>query len=393
MRKVRLGDVVDIKGGGTPDKSTPEYWGGAIPWASVKDFKSTEINTTTDSITQLGVVNSSTNIIPAGTIIIPTRMAVGKAAINSIDLAINQDLKALFPKSDIFTKYLLNFLLASSEKLEQQAFGATVKGITLDILKNLEIPLPPIAEQKRIAEILDRTQSLISKRKEAIALLDTLTQSIFLEMFGDPVENSKGWAKSNFAEVSPEKGLIVDGPFGSTLKPDSYVETGVRVIRNFNINDASFDGSKFVYITRNKFIEIYRSHVCTNDILLSTKGTIGDVCLMPNLSGDSVLSASGTVRIRLPVNSPLLPYFIVYQMIQPHYKQYMKSFEAGSNQKYLNLSQIRKMELIVPPFPLQKEFAQRVEAVEKLKATHRASLTELQALFASLQHKAFRGEL
>ena len=72
MRKVRLGDVVDIKGGGTPDKSTPEYWGGAIPWASVKDFKSTEINTTTDSITQLGVANSSTNIIPAGTIIIPT---------------------------------------------------------------------------------------------------------------------------------------------------------------------------------------------------------------------------------------------------------------------------------------------------------------------------------
>ena len=80
-------------------------------------------------------------------------------------------------------------------------------------------------------------------------------------------------------------------------------------------------------------------------------------------------------------------------MIQPRYKQYMKTFEAGTNQKYLNLSQIRKMQLIVPPLPLQKQFTHRVEAVEKLKATHRASLSQLQALFASLQHRAFRGEL
>jgi type I restriction enzyme S subunit len=297
-------------------------------------------------------------------------------------------------QSDV--RYLLHYLRQQHIRLDgarKMTGSAGQRRVPEHFLTSLEIPLPPIAEQKRIAEILDRTQSLISKRKEAIAKLDTLTQSIFLEMFGDPVENNRDWSKLNFAEISPEKGLIVDGPFGSTLKPDSYVETGVRVIRNFNINDASFDGSKFVYITRNKFNEIYRSHVCTNDILISTKGTIGDVCLMPDLSGDSVLSASGTVRIRLPVNSPLLPYFVVYQMIQPHYKQYIKSFEAGSNQKYLNLSQIRKMELIVPPLPLQQEFAQRVEAVEKLKATHHASLSQLEALFASLQHRAFRGEL
>ena len=218
--------------------------------------------------------------------------------------------------------YLRHFVSSPSyqSQIWKSMVGVAQPNISSKQLESFEICLPPIAEQKRIAEILDRTQSLISKRKEAIAKLDTLTQSIFIEMFGDPVENNKDWGKLNFAETAPEKGLIVDGPFGSTLKPDSYVETGVRVIRNFNINDASFDDSKFVYITRNKFIEIYRSHVCTNDILLSTKGTIGDICLMPDLSGDSVLSASGTVRIRLPVNSPLLPYFIVYQMIQPHYK-------------------------------------------------------------------------
>src|ERR1700733_783799 len=97
MRVVRLGDIVAVKGGGTPDKSVPAYWGGDIPWASVKDFKSTEINDTVDRITELGVANSATTIIPAGAILVPTRMAVGKVAITTIPLAINQDLKALIP--------------------------------------------------------------------------------------------------------------------------------------------------------------------------------------------------------------------------------------------------------------------------------------------------------
>ena len=96
MKMVALGDIVTIKGGGTPDKSEPKYWGGDVPWASVKDFKSTEISSTIDSITDLGVVNSATNLIPAGNLLVPTRMAVGKVAINTIDLAINQDIKALF---------------------------------------------------------------------------------------------------------------------------------------------------------------------------------------------------------------------------------------------------------------------------------------------------------
>ena len=92
---VCLGEIVDIKGGGTPSRSINEYWDGSIPWATVKDFKSTSLESTLESITSDGVANSATNIIPAGSIIVPTRMAVGKAAINTVDLGINQDLKAL----------------------------------------------------------------------------------------------------------------------------------------------------------------------------------------------------------------------------------------------------------------------------------------------------------
>jgi type I restriction enzyme, S subunit len=278
-------------------------------------------------------------------------------------------------------------------KLTELNKSAAVPGLNREDAYRKKLLLPPIAEQKRIAAILDKAEELRGLRRKALEELDAIVQSIFFEMFGDPIKNQKGWKTLTIGELAPEKGSIVDGPFGSSLKPEAYTSSGVRVIRNYNIHDAFFDQSEFVYVTKKKFGEIYRSHVCSGDILLSTKGTIGDVCIMPNLPEESVLSASGTVRIRLPQNAPLLAEFIVYQMIRKSYKQYLKGFESGTNQKYLNLSGIRKMKLVVPPLQLQQEFARRVEAIEQLKVTHRESLAQLDALFASLQHRAFRGEL
>jgi len=111
MIVVPLGQLVTIKGGGTPNKAIHSYWNGTVPWATVKDFTSSEITATVDRITELGVKNSATNVIPAGAVIVPTRMAVGKAAINAIDLAINQDLKALIPGPLLDCRYLRHVLL------------------------------------------------------------------------------------------------------------------------------------------------------------------------------------------------------------------------------------------------------------------------------------------
>jgi len=136
---VKLGDLVTIKGGGTPSKKIDKYWNGDIPWASVKDLKSNKISKTVDSITELGVNNSATNLIPAGTIITATRMALGKFVINTIDLAINQDLKALFinDASKVDRDFLIRFLESKAQYIDGEGKGATVKGVTLDFLKAL----------------------------------------------------------------------------------------------------------------------------------------------------------------------------------------------------------------------------------------------------------------
>ena len=293
-------------------------------------------------------------------------------------------------------KNFLHYYLRQPKYIElatKRSTGANLPRLSPKTLEEFPVFLPPLEEQKRIAAILDKADAIRRKRKKAIALTEELLRSTFLDMFGDPVTNPKGWEKVSLGELIPQKGQIVDGPFGSSLKPECYVADGVRVVRNFNIQDDFFDESEFVYVTEEKFSEIKRSNVKCGDLLLSTKGTIGNVCIMPKLEGKSALSASGTVRIRFPETSKVLPEFAVQQMVQKNYKQYIKWFEAGTNQKYLNLSGIRKMELIVPPLELQQKFLNLRTKNYSLKSKSNSIFVETGNLFNSLLQKAFRGEL
>ena len=151
---VRLGEVVLSNiGGGTPSKSNPSYWNGNISWASVKDLAMDSLNlkNTFDKISELGLCNSTSNLIPSGTIVICTRMGLGKIVISDIDVAINQDLRALIFSNFIFKKYFVYFY----KTLKFNGQGLTVKGITLDEIYNTLFPLPPLPEQKRIVEKIE----------------------------------------------------------------------------------------------------------------------------------------------------------------------------------------------------------------------------------------------
>jgi len=157
---VRLGEVV-IKnlGGGTPSKSNPEYWNGGIPWASVKDLNCKFLDSTQDSISEDGLINSSSNLIPAGNLIVCTRMGLGKIVYSKIDVAINQDLRAIILPENISKWYVYYFYLT----LNFAGKGATVKGVSIEELSNILLPLPPIKEQKRIVERIEEILPEIGK--------------------------------------------------------------------------------------------------------------------------------------------------------------------------------------------------------------------------------------
>lgn len=167
-KKTTLGAVLaKMEGGGTPSKNNADYWNGTIPWASVKDLSGYWLSDTIDFITPEGLKHSSSKLIPAGTIIIATRMAVGKAVRFNKDVAINQDLRALYPKELVDPDFLHQWLIAHEKEIEALGSGSTVKGIRQEALKAIEICLPPMEEQRKMAAILSSVDDAI-KANEAL---------------------------------------------------------------------------------------------------------------------------------------------------------------------------------------------------------------------------------
>lgn len=391
MTLTALGDIAEFRGGGTPDKSVAAYWGGDIPWASVKDFKSTTLDQTTDFITHEGVRNSATNIIPAGTIVVPTRMAVGKAAITSVDMAINQDLKAVFPKRDLSTRFLLQALLASSSELERRASGATVKGITLDVLRGLKIYLPPLPEQKRIAAILDRADEVCRLRREALARLSDLGQAIFFEMFGDPSRNPLGWDKVPLVDCVAEKDDIRCGPFGTQLLKEEFRHEGVplwgikQVNRGFLVMTEEF-------VSKKKAQELGNYDILPGDIVMTRKGTVGNCSVYPDGYVPGIMH-SDLLRVRL--NREVAdPEFISDQLHwSPDIEHQISLISSGAIMQGINVGKLKQISVLRPPIEIQMDYKAKKSALRGHVATAVKHMEALDALFASLQHRAFRGEL
>lgn len=380
---VPLGEIVDIKGGGTPDKKVPAYWDGDIPWASVKDFKSGVLDRTVDRITTEGVAASATQVIPAGHIIVPTRMAVGKAAINTIDLAINQDLKALFPKPDVDTRYLYHALLGSSDKLLEQATGATVKGIKLEVLRSLEIPLPPLEEQKRIAGILDQAAELCRLRTRALEKLNTLGQAIFHEMFGDPVAH----ATATLADIVQPGDKINYG----VVQPGDDVPDGIPLLRAGDILSPALDPENFRRVSAAVDAKHKKSRLKGDEILVACVGSIGSVALAHGrLKGVNIARAVARVPVDgEKANRVFLASQLKSQAVQNYFQREIRLVA----QPTLNIKQITEAPIFLPSLDSQEEFAHRLAQLDDSLASAGIAQLRAEALFASLQHRAFRGDL
>lgn len=381
MNRVALGELVEIKGGGTPDKSVAEYWDGDIPWASVKGFKSGFLDRTIDRISQRGVASSATQIIPAGSIIVPTRMAVGKVAINTINLAINQDLKALLPGSGVDTRFLYHALLANGRKLEEQATGATVKGIKLDVLRNLEIPFPPLEEQKRIAAILDQADALRRLRHGALDRLNSLGQAIFHEMFGDPTANTKDWVTEPLSSL----GVLERGVSKHRPRNDPALLGGPHPL--IQTADVSRAGD---------YIMSYSATYLDLGLKQSRKWKCGTlrITIAANIADTAILGFDACFPdsvVGFDSGNPARNFFIHrwFATIKGH----LDSIAPAVAQKNINLAILRDLPVIKPDASLIQEFFEKEQGNVAAQALAQRACRLSCRLFTSLQHRAFRGEL
>jgi type I restriction enzyme S subunit len=256
-------------------------------------------------------------------------------------------------------------------------------------LKEAVVPLPPMDEQHRIAAVLDAADALQAKRYRALSKLNTLTQSIFIDMFGDPLANQHGYPQRRLGDIALK---FSDGPFGSNLKSEHYAETGVRVVRLQNIGVGSFIDEDAAYISLDHF-ETLRKHECVpGDVLV---GTMGDpnlrACVQPAWLTQA-LNKADCVQIRVDGNVAS-SVWLASLLNCPSTEAKARSLVKGQTRARISMGRLRELEVPVPPISLQSEFVDRVAVVKASSALAMESLGVLNSLLASLQQRAFRGEL
>ncbi len=377
--KVRLGECCEIVSGATPSTTVDTFWGGEVCWATPKDLSELEgayISNTPRKLTQAGLENCSAAILPPGSVLFSSRAPIGHVAVNTVPMATNQGFKSFVPKKIVATKFLYWWLKANRGYLESLGNGATFKEVSKAIVSRIEIPLPPLSAQRRIADVLDRAEALRAKRRAALAELDSLTQSIFHDMFGDPVVNPKGWINKSLLEL----GKVVTGGTPSSDLPDMFGGPVPFVTPGDLESDAPAKRSlTLAGAGESRVVRGGSTLVCCIGATIGKMSIARERCAFNQQINaiewsESVDDIYGYSVLRL-------------------FKPTIKAWGASTTLPILKKSSFEKIEVPVPPLTVQREFAQKYRAVEKLKGCGQDALAQSDELFSSLQHRAFRGEL
>ena len=293
----------------------------------------------------------------------------------------------LRPSEKVSGSYLFHLLRAPYVR---KAGAMKMKGaagqrrVPAEFFASLQIPLPPLEEQKRITGILDAADALRAKRRESIAQLDTLLQSTFLDMFGDPVTNPMGWDKPPLEEVCEK---VIDCPHSTPR----WSESGVICLRTSNLGKGEWVWTDTRFVTEEDYrTRTKRSEILLNDIVLSREGTVGVLALVAE--GMRLCMGQRLVQLRV-IETRLHPKFLLHLLLHDLAPKRLGRLMAGSTSKHLNVRDLRKLPVSLPPLDLQHRFAAIAESIGQQKASHRAHLAELDTLFASLQSRAFSGDL
>jgi len=388
-----LRDVCSFQNGGTPSKSIQRYFQGNIPWITGADIDSPVVTRARSFITEDAIENSATNRVPLGTVLLVTRTSVGKVAVAGVDLCFSQDITALTPNpSQLFAPYLVHFLRTRETFLERQARGATIRGVTREVLSNLQIPLPSVQEQRRIAAILDKAEELRAKCRTALVKLETLTQSIFIDLFGDPIINSKKWSRIALGDLlrkidSGRSPICLD-------RPAQNGEWGV--LKLGAVTWCEYNPAENKALPPEVMPEP-ELEVKPGDLLFTRKNTYELVaaCALVRSTRPKLLLSDLIFRLHLKSDSQIDACYLHQLMICPSKRREIQRLASGSAGSMPNISKERLQTALVeiPPISLQRNFSGRIAVVERLKLTYRNSLASLDQLFSSLQHRAFRGEL
>ena len=389
----KLGELGKIITGNTPKTSdVRNYESNDICFVKPSDFTDNEITEIHQSKFYISeYAKNKARVLPADSILVTCIGIIGKVAINKISCAVNQQINAIVPDKKICdSKYVAYAIQNAQPKIQIIANAAVVPILNKTQFSNIEVQLPQLEEQRQIANRLGRVDKLIFLRKQQLTKLDELVKARFVEMFGEPIGNPMKWPVKHLVEISQ---LITNGntPKGGS---ENYVETGIAFLRSQNVWRNRVDLSDVVYIDEDTHRAMKKSSVCHNDIFITKTGRIntensslGRAALFQGK--DNIANITGhvyLVRLKESVN----PRFVVTILTGEAYRKYIRKVCVGGiDKRQINLEQVEKFPIIMPPLLMQNDFSAFVEEVDKQKQTVQQSLDKLELLKKALMQEYF----
>lgn len=386
-RYLKIADFCSTGSGGTPSKSKPEYYeGGDIPWIKSGDLKDSTIYDANDYITAAGLENSSAKIVEKDSILIAMYGAtVGRLAILGINAATNQAICNIRPDTTIADmKYLYYFLRSKFSYFVENAVGGAQPNISQGLIKSLEVPLPSLIEQKRIADILDKAADIRQKREQAVKLADDFLRATFLEMFGDPVANPKRWDVASLLEYGSFKNGMnfTKGESGSVLKclgvgnfKSLATITCMDNIDEIELNTLPSDD----YLLKDGDIVFVRSN--------GNKALVGR-CLTIYPNKEKVTFSGFCIRYRIE-KSAITAEYLNFLFRTPSMKRQMLSRGQGANIQNISQGTLSALRIPVPPLEKQQTFSKIVSFHSELMKKLNINIVETNDMFGSISQTYF----
>ena len=376
-KTVRLGDVCEIVMGTSPEgKTISQDSSAGIEFHQGKTcFGNLYLN-------ESGMfTNSPIRFADAGNVIMSVRAPVGDSNITPRKIAIGRGLCTFNTKNNFEKLFLYYYLKSQIDFLRLQSTGSTFKAVNKDVISDLQIPLPPLQEQKHIATVLDKCTELITKNEQLLEKYDTLIKSRFIEMFGNPITNPKRWEVKSLNEVCRK---ITDGKHGGCQLDDKsdYYYVGAREIFDLNIHYETAQKIK-----KEDFEKDYKR--CNLEIgdfcIVNTGATIGKTAIAKDERTSHTLLQKSVALLKVKPEE-IIPLYLQYSYIT---NESMYKVESASAQPNLLLSKIRETKLMIPPLSLQNDFAAFVQQVDKSKFAVQKSLEKAETLYKSLMQEYF----
>ena len=381
-----LKDICTIQIGKTPSRHECDYWrDGTHAWLSIADMNQGRyLNNTKEYITDLGVKASNIKLIPKNTLVLSYKLSIGKVGITQKPMYTNEAIASL---TELDSQVDINYLywaLQHIDLLENADRAAMGKTLNKAKLSEVKIPLPPLEEQRRIASILDQADELRQKRQQAIEKLDQLLQATFIDMFGDPVSNPKGWNLGKLGDVIHS---AKDGPHVSP----SYSETGIPFLSTRHVRAGKIVWGDLKFITEEDAqIHWKKCKPTRGDILYTKGGTTGLAAVV-----DTDLDFAVWVHVALlKTNHDKVRSEWLVSMLNTQYcYEQSQRYTHGIANRDLGLKRMVNIEMYIPPLNEQDKFVNFKNKLLKNNLLFESSYSSLEQLFKSLQNQAFNGTL